>query len=142
MSQDDSIHQSLAHLRNNLTPSLLARTVNRYASLIEARLGEGHPALTYESEIGFPKSNGWNLLCNLRFNLGFLRRRYIMLVEIGFQLIPEVFPISAILPHCAQKPVVHSPGSTTSTVTLLNRAIKCYTAPPLALSPYNIHRFT
>lgn len=35
----------LAHLRNNLSPTLLVRTVNRYASVIEARLGKAHPAI-------------------------------------------------------------------------------------------------
>ncbi len=45
----------LAHLRNTLTPTLLARTVNRYASVVQARLGDGHPALTYFAEWGNPK---------------------------------------------------------------------------------------
>lgn len=45
----------LAHLRNTLTPTLLARTVNRYASVVQARLGEGHPALTYFTDWGNPK---------------------------------------------------------------------------------------
>ncbi len=37
----------LAHLQNNLTPTLLVRTVTRYRSVLEARLGKGHPALSY-----------------------------------------------------------------------------------------------
>ena len=45
----------LAHLTNTLTPTLLARTVNRYASVIQARLGDGHPALTYFADWGNPK---------------------------------------------------------------------------------------
>lgn len=37
----------LAHLNNSLTPTLLVRTVNRYRGVVEARLGKGHPALSY-----------------------------------------------------------------------------------------------
>ena len=42
----------LAHLRNTLTPTLLVRTVNRYRSVVEARLGKRHPALNYFSKEG------------------------------------------------------------------------------------------
>ncbi len=37
----------LAHLQNNLTPTLLVRTVTRYRSVLEARLGKEHPAVVY-----------------------------------------------------------------------------------------------
>ena len=37
----------LAHLTNTLTPTLLARTLNRYRGVVEARLGKEHPALNY-----------------------------------------------------------------------------------------------
>ena len=47
----------LAHLTNTLTPTLLVRTVNRYRSVVEARLGKGHPALSHFLKKDEPSQN-------------------------------------------------------------------------------------